>query len=109
MAAMNAEGGKHQGRLYTGAYPVVVLVTATPPRLPRSSQARSRTMESGRWSGRRRSARGLVQTIIPLSDDSAVKITTQHYFTPNKIDINKRYDSSGKQVSGGIKPDVEVT
>jgi C-terminal processing protease CtpA/Prc len=53
-----------------------------------------------------------VQTIFPLdSGDSAVKITTQHYFTRNKHDINKKLDASGKQIGGGIKPDyvVELT
>jgi carboxyl-terminal processing protease len=56
--------------------------------------------------------KGLVQTIFPLdSGDSAVKITTQHYYTRDKHDINKKLDANGKQISGGIKPDyvVELT
>lgn len=42
--------------------------------------------------------KGIVQTLIPLSDGSAVKLTTAHYYTPNGTDIH------GK----GISPDVEV-
>lgn len=42
--------------------------------------------------------KGIVQTIIPLNDGSAVKLTTAKYYTPNGNDIHKV----------GIKPDVEV-
>lgn len=42
--------------------------------------------------------KGLVQTVVPLSDRSAVAITTAKYLTPNKRDINRR----------GIEPDVKV-
>lgn len=42
--------------------------------------------------------KGIVQTLFPLSDGSAVKLTTNHYYTPNGHDIH------GK----GIAPDVEV-
>ena len=42
--------------------------------------------------------KGIVQNIIPLSDDDAVKLTTAKYFTP-----------SGNYIHGvGIAPDVEV-
>lgn len=43
--------------------------------------------------------KGVVQTIIPLSDGSAVKLTTSQYFTP-----------SGVCIQGiGIEPDVKVS
>lgn len=42
--------------------------------------------------------KGIVQNIIPLSDEDAVKLTTAKYFTPN-----------GNYIHGvGIAPDVEV-
>jgi len=48
--------------------------------------------------GSRSFGKGSVQTIIPLSDKSALRITTAKYFTPN-----------GKQIHGvGIKPDIEL-
>lgn len=42
--------------------------------------------------------KGLVQTVVPLSDNSAVAITTAKYLTPNKRDINRK----------GIEPDIPV-
>ena len=42
--------------------------------------------------------KGIVQTLMPLSDGSAIKLTTDHYYTPNGNDIH------GK----GIDPDLEV-
>lgn len=42
--------------------------------------------------------KGVVQTIQPLTDGSAVKITIAKYYTPKGSDINKK----------GIEPDVEA-
>lgn len=42
--------------------------------------------------------KGIVQHVIPLSDGSAVKLTTQKYFTPNGNDIH----------GVGIEPDIIV-
>jgi len=42
--------------------------------------------------------KGIVQIVLPLGDGTAVKITTQHYFTPSGYDLNKK----------GIEPDVNV-
>lgn len=42
--------------------------------------------------------KGLVQTIFPLRDGGALKLTTQKYFTPNGTDINEI----------GIVPDYQV-
>ena len=42
--------------------------------------------------------KGIVQFVLPLGDGSAVKITTQHYYTPNGFDLH------GK----GIEPDVKA-
>jgi carboxyl-terminal processing protease len=42
--------------------------------------------------------KGSVQTIIPLSDNSAIRLTTQQYFSPN-----------GTKIHGvGVKPDIEI-
>jgi carboxyl-terminal processing protease len=45
-----------------------------------------------------------VQTMIPLSDGSAVKLTIAKYYTPNG-DLIQRDPKTG---SGGIKPDIEI-
>ena len=42
--------------------------------------------------------KGIVQSLIPLGDGSAIKITMAHYYTPSGFDLH------GK----GITPDVEV-
>ena len=48
--------------------------------------------------GQRSFGKGSVQTLIPLSKDTALKLTTARYFTP-----------SGRSVQeGGIDPDVAV-
>ena len=43
--------------------------------------------------------KGVVQSTIPFSDGSAVKITTSEYFTPNGNRVNKI----------GIEPDIDMT
>jgi carboxyl-terminal processing protease len=48
--------------------------------------------------GRTTFGKGSVQTVIPLSGDRAVKLTTSLYYTPSGISINHR----------GIAPDVEL-
>jgi carboxyl-terminal processing protease len=55
--------------------------------------------------------KGLVQTLIPLSDGSALRLTTAKYFTPAGRDINNKYDDEHRLIpnSGGVKPDIEVT
>ncbi|MDB5689972.1 MAG: carboxyl-terminal processing protease [Sphingomonas bacterium] len=48
--------------------------------------------------GDRSFGKGSVQTLLPLSDDTALRLTTARYFTP-----------SGRSVQeGGIKPDINV-
>jgi carboxyl-terminal processing protease len=42
--------------------------------------------------------KGIVQSVIPLGDGSAIKLTTEKYFTPNGNDIHKV----------GVAPDIEV-
>jgi carboxyl-terminal processing protease len=48
--------------------------------------------------GARTFGKGVMQTLTPLPDGAAIKITTAHYLTPNRRDINLR----------GIDPDLRV-
>jgi carboxyl-terminal processing protease len=48
--------------------------------------------------GARTFGKGVMQTLTPLPDGAAIKITTAHYLTPSNRDINLR----------GIDPDVRV-
>lgn len=52
----------------------------------------------GELIGEKTFGKGVVQTIYPLPDGSAVKITTARYLTPHNRDINHR----------GIEPDIVV-
>ena len=108
MSSMNVVQRKHQGRLATGSYPIVVLVNGNSASASEIVSGAIRDHGVGTLVGTTTYGKGLVQTIIPLGDDSAVKITTQHYFTPKKQDINRKFDEKGRQIAGGIKPDVEV-
>jgi len=49
--------------------------------------------------GRRTYGKGSVQTVLPLRDNSALKLTTAKYYTPSGRSI---------QDDKGIKPDIEV-
>jgi len=48
--------------------------------------------------GRRSFGKGSVQTVLPLADGQALKLTTSRYFTPSGASIHER----------GILPDVEL-
>ena len=48
--------------------------------------------------GTRTFGKGVMQTLTPLPDGAAIKITTAHYLTPRHHDINLR----------GIDPDVQI-
>ena len=70
---------------------------AAPPRR-RSWRARCRTGDGRSLVGTQTFGKGSVQTIIPLSDGSGLRLTTAKYFTPK-----------GRSIHGkGITPDVMV-
>lgn len=54
--------------------------------------------KAGLLIGTKTFGKGLVQSITPLEDGSGFKLTTQKYYTPNGISINKI----------GIQPDIEI-
>lgn len=48
--------------------------------------------------GRKTFGKGSVQTVMPLEDGQALKLTTSHYFTPSGLSIHER----------GLEPDVPL-
>jgi carboxyl-terminal processing protease len=48
--------------------------------------------------GRTTYGKGSVQTVMPLTGDRAIKLTTSLYYTPSGVSINHR----------GIAPDIEL-
>ncbi len=95
--SLDVEPDKHQSRLDRGEYPVVVLVDGASASASEIVAGAIQDYGVGTLVGTTTFGKGLVQTIIPLQNESAVKITTQHYFTPKMHDINRKFDESGKQ------------
>ena len=60
--------------------------------------------------GERTYGKGRVQTLIPLQDNSALRLTTQLYYPPKHHDLNFKRDEDGSRIdgTGGILPDIEV-
>jgi len=87
----------HSGDLLNGA-PMVVLVdngTAS------AAEIVAGALKDNRRAlivGRRTFGKGVVQTVLPLDNDHAVKITTARYYTPNGTSIQAE----------GIKPDIAL-
>ena len=63
-----------------------------------SLTAHMKALEHGTLIGTTTFGKGVVQTVSPLSDKSAIKLTTAKYFTPK-----------GENIHGtGIEPDIEL-
>jgi carboxyl-terminal processing protease len=60
--------------------------------------------------GERTYGKGRVQTLFPLDDGSALRLTTALYFPPKHNDINFKRDEDGNRIpnTGGILPDLEL-
>lgn len=78
--------------------PLVVLVNHDSASAAEILAAALRDNERAELIGAKTYGKGLVQTVFPLRDGGALKLTTQKYYTPNGTDINKV----------GITPDYEV-
>lgn len=78
--------------------PLVVLVNENSASASEIFAGAIKDYEYGTLLGTTTFGKGIVQVMLPLSDGSAVKITTAKYFTPN-----------GNYIHGvGIEPDVEL-
>lgn len=78
--------------------PVVVLVNKHSASASEILSGAIKDNGAGLLIGEKTFGKGVVQTIMPLRDGSAVAITTQHYYTSKMHDINHI----------GIQPDIEV-
>lgn len=78
--------------------PIVVLVNADTASASEITAGALQDDGAGTLVGSKTFGKGVMQTLTPLPDGSAIKITTAHYLTPNNHDINLR----------GIIPDVRV-
>lgn len=93
-----------------GSMPLVVLVNGNSASAAEIVAGMLKDRQIGTIVGEHTFGKGLVQTLIPLSDGSALRLTTAKYFTPSGKDINNRYDEEHRPIfgTGGIAPDVVV-
>lgn len=76
--------------------PLAVLVNGYTASASEITSGAIQDHSAGTLIGTRTFGKGVVQTIFPLPDGAAIKVTTQHYYTPRGRDINKV----------GIRPDM---
>lgn len=95
MDHLDADPSQHSAR----RFPLVVLVNGNSASAAEIVSGAIKDTSSGILVGEKTFGKGVVQSILSLSDGSAVKITTQHYYTAHKNDINHK----------GIEPDIKVT
>lgn len=81
------------------AHPLAVLVNGYTASASEIAAGAVQDDGAGVLIGTKTYGKGEVQTIYPLPDGSAIKITTARYLTPSGKDIN----------TVGIKPDIEVS
>ncbi len=78
--------------------PIVVLVNGGTASAAEIVAGALKDQHRAKLMGRTTFGKGSVQTIVPLAEDRAVKLTTSLYYTPSGISINHR----------GIAPDIEL-
>ena len=78
--------------------PTVVLINGGSASAAEILAGAIKDVKAGTLVGETSFGKGIVQSVIPLADGAALKITTAKYLTPNKNDIHKK----------GILPDVVI-
>ena len=78
--------------------PIVVLVNAGSASAAEIVAGALKDQRRAKLMGRTTYGKGSVQTVMPLSGDRAIKLTTSLYYTPSGVSINHR----------GIAPDIEL-
>ena len=79
-------------------YPLAVLVNGGSASASEIVAGAVQDTDAGTLIGTKTFGKGLVQTVLPLGDDSALKLTIAKYFTPNDRSIN----------GIGLEPDIIV-
>jgi carboxyl-terminal processing protease len=90
--------------------PLVVLVNENSASAAEIVAGAIKDHGTGLLVGKHTFGKGMVQTLFPLEDGSALKLTTARYFTSMGNDISNKLDDDRRPLfgTGGIKPDIEV-
>ena len=67
---------------------IVVLINGESASASEVFSGAIKDFEYGTLVGTKSFGKGIVQSVVPLKDGSAVKITTQHYYTPSGFDLH---------------------
>lgn len=78
--------------------PIVILVNENSASAAEILAGAIKDLKQGTLVGKNTFGKGVVQSIVPLSDGAAVSVTTAKYYTASGIEIH----------GNGIKPDVEI-
>lgn len=78
--------------------PIVVLINGNSASASEVLAGALRDYGSAKLVGTTSFGKGIVQSLVPLADGSAVKMTISHYYTPSGFDLHTK----------GLEPDVEV-
>jgi carboxyl-terminal processing protease len=97
LADANMSFSAHPGDLLDGA-PLVVLVNHGTASAAEIVSGALKDNHRALLIGQRTFGKGVVQTVLPLDADHAVKITTARYYTPNGTSIQAE----------GIRPDIPL-
>lgn len=89
---------RSRGRYAPPSYPVVVLINGGSASGSEILAGAIQDHRQGILLGTKTFGKGSVQTVVPLKDGSAVRLTTSKYYTPKGRMIHEK----------GIEPDVEV-
>ncbi|MCD6379784.1 S41 family peptidase [bacterium] len=85
-----------------GSYPVVVMVDGASASASEIVAGALQDWDRAIIVGQTSYGKGSVQSVFPVGDAAALKLTTQHYFTPSGRCIHKKRDRDG-EVVGEIK------
>lgn len=78
--------------------PVIILINGNSASASEVFSGALKDHQKATLIGTKSFGKGIVQTVLPLNDGSAIKLTTAEYFTP-----------SGSNIQGiGIEPDIEI-
>ena len=99
-----------RGRRTLKGMPIAVLINENSASASEIVAGAIQDYSAGTLIGEHTFGKGLVQTLFPLDDGSALRLTTAKYFTPKLNDINNKFDEDHRPIfgTGGIKPDIAI-